>query len=258
MRVAFIGGTNFVGPASVRALVEAGHEVALAHTGRHEAEGLESFEHLHGSRADLLAPDGLVQQWRPEALVDTFSGGATSEKARELADCARRAGVGQIVAISSIDVYQHCVDAGLADGTGSQILAHDPIPLVESARLRTDPYPGGGPQHDNVAMERALHGVGRITLLRPGAIYGPHPSVRESFLVGRIANGERMLRLPDGGTQVWHRVAVERVARAVAAALERAPDGFWAVTSSIPMTGTSRASRLGSPSFSTGNGSQSA
>lgn len=117
MRVAFIGGTNFVGPHSVRALAEAGHEVALAHTGRHEAAGLESFEHLHGLRADLLAPEGLVEQWRPDALVDTFAGGATAQQAADLGDCARRAGARQVVAISSIDVYQHCVDAGLADGT---------------------------------------------------------------------------------------------------------------------------------------------
>jgi len=228
VRVAFIGGTHFVGPHSVHALAEAGHEVALAHTGRHEAAGLESFEHLHGLRADLLAPEGLVEQWRPDVLVDTFAGGATAQKAADLGDCSRRAGARQVVAISSIDVYQHCVDAGLADGTAARALAEDPIPLVESARLRRGPYPGGGPEHDNVAMENALDGTDRITVLRPGAIYGPHPSVRESFLVARIASGERTLRLPDGGTQLWHRVAVERVAKAIAAALELAPDGFWA------------------------------
>lgn len=228
MRVAFVGGTNFVGPVSVRALVDAGHEVAVAHTGAHEAEGLGHVEHLHGSRADLLAPEGSVLRWRPDALVDTFGGGATAEKAAALSDCARRARVRQIVAISSIDVYQHCVDAGLADGSGAQVFAKDPVPLAESARLREGPYPGGGPDHDNVAMEAALLGAPRITVLRPGAIYGPHPGVRESFFVERIAKGESTLRLPDGGVQLWHRVAVQRVANAVVAALERAPDGVWA------------------------------
>lgn len=228
MRMAFIGGTNFVGPASVRALAQAGHEVALAHTGAHEPDGLASFEHLHGSRADLLARGGLVERWQPDVLIDTFAGGATAEKARTLGDLAQRAEVRQIVAISSIDVYQHCVDAGLADGSGAQVLSRDPVPLVESARLRSGPYPGGTAGHDNVAMERALRGAPRITVLRPGAIYGPHPSVREAFLVDRIANGERVLRLPDGGTQLWHRVAVERVARAAVAAVERAPAGIWA------------------------------
>jgi nucleoside-diphosphate-sugar epimerase len=228
VRVAFVGGTKFVGPVSVRALVTAGHEVAVAHSGAHEAEGLAHVEHLHGSRAELLAADGPVERWRPEALVDTFAGGATAEKAAALGDCATRAGAAQIVAISSMDVYQHCVDAGLADGSGAQVFARDAVPLAESARLRTAPYPGGSPAHDNVAMEAALHGAARITVLRPGAIYGPYPRVRESFLVERIARGEATLRLPDGGVQLWHRVAVGRVANAIVAALVRAPEGIWA------------------------------
>lgn len=227
VRVVFIGGTNFLGPVAVRSLVAAGHEVAVAHTGAHEADLPDSVEHLHASRSGLLAPDGRVDQWTPEVLVDTFPGGATAAKAKQLGACAERVAARQIVAISSVDVYQHCVDAGLADGSGAQLLSRDPIPLRETAQLRQGPYPGGSREHDNVAMESGLRGAERITILRPGAIYGPHLSARESFLVQRIANGERSLRLPDGGVQLWHRVAVERVANAVVAALERAPEGIW-------------------------------
>jgi nucleoside-diphosphate-sugar epimerase len=222
-----MGGTNFLGPVAVRSLVAAGHEVAVAHTGTHETDLPESVAHLHASRTALLAPHGPVDQWSPDVLVDTFPGGATAAKASEVGACAERAAARQIVAISSIDVYQHCVDAGLADGSGAQILSRDPIPLAETARLRQGPYPGGSPEHDNVAMERGLRGAERITILRPGAIYGPHPSARESFIVQRIAEGEKSLRLPDGGAQLWHRVAVERVANAIVAALERAPEGVW-------------------------------
>jgi hypothetical protein len=50
-------------------------------------------------------------------------------------------------------------------------------------------------------MEAALHGAGRVTALRCGAIYGPHLSVREWSLVERVARGERRLELPDGGVQ---------------------------------------------------------
>jgi nucleoside-diphosphate-sugar epimerase len=79
-------------------------------------------------------------------------------------------------------------------------------------------------------MEDAVHGAAAITVLRPGAIYGPylHPRVlREWYLVGRAARGERRLPLPDGGTQLFHRVATDRVGRAIAAAVERAPSGRW-------------------------------
>jgi nucleoside-diphosphate-sugar epimerase len=77
-------------------------------------------------------------------------------------------------------------------------------------------------------MEAALHDAGRVTALRPGAIYGPAAGVREQALVERVRRGERRLPLPDGGTQFWQRVAIERVGRAVAAAIEHAPGGFWA------------------------------
>jgi nucleoside-diphosphate-sugar epimerase len=231
MRVAFIGGTRFVGPVSVKLLASAGHEVCVAHSGAHEPELPDSVEHLHGSRGELLAPDGPVERWRPDALVDTFAGGASAEKALALGACATRAGAEHVVAISSVDVYVHCVEAGLGDGSGAVAIPSEPLPLREDASaLRDRPYPGAHAGHDNVAMEAALRASfpARVTALRPGSIYGPHADTREWSIVDLVRRGVRRLELPDGGVQLFHRVAVERVGRAVVAALERAPDGFWA------------------------------
>jgi nucleoside-diphosphate-sugar epimerase len=228
VRVVVIGGTKFVGPAAVGRLLAAGHEVAVAHSGAHEHPAVETAEHLHGERDDLLAPGGAIDGWHPEVIVDTFPGGATAAKGEALAACAARTGA-QVVAISSVDVYQHGIEAGLGDGTGTLAMSVDPLPLTEDSRRRTGPYPGAAPGHDNVAMEDALASAGcAATLLRPGAIYGPHPTAREWTLVRRIALGERRLPLPDGGVQLFHRVAIERVARAILAAAEREPDGLWA------------------------------
>jgi nucleoside-diphosphate-sugar epimerase len=223
-----IGGTKFVGPAAVGRLVAAGHEVAVAHSGAHEHPAVASVEHLHDDRDALLSPRGAVEAWRPEVLVDTFPGGATAEKGEQLAACAARAGA-RVVAISSVDVYQHGVDSGMGDGGGMLAMTVDPIPLREDARRRVGPYPGGGPEHDNVAMEDALERAGcPATLLRPGAIYGPHPTAREWTLVRRIALGDHDLPLPDGGVQLFHRVALDRVARAILAAAERPAADLWA------------------------------
>jgi nucleoside-diphosphate-sugar epimerase len=227
VRVIIVGGTKFVGPAAVTQLVAAGHQVAVAHSGAHEHPAVESVEHLHGDRGALLGVGGAVEGWRPEVLVDTFPGGATAAKADQFAVCAARTGA-RVVAISSMDVYQHGVDSGVANGDGLLAMAVDPIPLREDARRRVGPYPGGSSSHDNVAMEDALEAAGRpAVLLRPGAIYGPHPSSREWTLVRRIARGDRRLPLPDGGVQLFHRVAVDRLAAAILAAAERSPDGLW-------------------------------
>jgi nucleoside-diphosphate-sugar epimerase len=227
VRVVVIGGTKFVGPAAVGRLVAAGHEVAVAHSGAHEHPGVETVEHLHGDRDALLSPGGAVERRRPEALVDTFPGGATAAKGEQLAALAERTGA-RVVAISSMDVYQHGVDSGVADGGGLLAMSVDPIPLREDARRRVGPYPGGSPAHDNVAMEDALERAGcPATLLRPGAIYGPHPTTREWTLVRRIVHDDHHLPLPDGGVQLFHRVAVDRLAGAILAAAERPPDALW-------------------------------
>jgi nucleoside-diphosphate-sugar epimerase len=235
-RVLFVGGTGPVGQASVPHLLEAGHQVALAHSGAHEPASLAELEHLHGSREELLAPEGPAQRWRPDALIDTFAGGATAAKAQELSALAERSGAGQIVAVSSIDVYRHCADAGL-DGHVPADLPRDLLPLREDSPLRE--LSGGS--HDNVAMEAALSGAARLTILRPGAIYGPHANehvLREWYLVGRVARGERRLPVSHGGTQLFHRVALDRVGRAVAAAIQTAPAGRFACNVADPQDWT--------------------
>ena len=231
MRILFMGGTGPVGQAAVPYLLSAGHDLVLAHSGAHEPPALAGLEHLHGDRNALLAPGGPAERARPDAIVDTFAGGASAEKARAVSALAQRTGAGHLVVTSSIDVYRHCDDAGVG-GSPPVELPRAWLPLAEDSELRAGPSPGGAARgHDNVAMEGALSGAERITMLRPGTIYGPYENphvLREWYLVGKIARGERRLALPAGGTQLFQRVAVERVGRAIAAALERAPTGAWA------------------------------
>jgi nucleoside-diphosphate-sugar epimerase len=71
-------------------------------------------------------------------------------------------------------------------------------------------------------MEEAIRTFdGSVVILRPGPIYGPRYWVcREWTFVRRFREGIHRLELPAAGVQVFHRVAVERVARAVAAAVD--------------------------------------
>jgi nucleoside-diphosphate-sugar epimerase len=161
-------------------------------------------------------------------VIDTFAGGATRESGAQLANLLRWSETGHAVAISSIDVYQQAVEAGMGDGSGATRLPRQPIPLEEDAPLRGLPYPGGSASHDNAATEEELHGAGWITVLRPGAIYGPFLNCRERYFIQLIEQGVRELKLPAAGQQIFHRVAVDRVASAITSALTNAPEGFWA------------------------------
>lgn len=227
VRVAFLGGTFYLGPVAVRHLLAAGHTICVAHSGEHEHPDVQDVEHVHGTREELLASNGAVERWKPDAVVDTFAGGATNLSGSQLARFVRRAEIAHVVAVSSIDVYQHAIEAGMADGSGTIPLPRQPIPIDEDAPLRKHPYPGGSAAHDNAAMEEALQDVTSVAVLRPGAIYGRFPNCRERYFIQRIDQGTRELRLPSGGQQIFHRVAVERVAAAIVAAIANAPEGFW-------------------------------
>jgi nucleoside-diphosphate-sugar epimerase len=228
MRVAFLGGTFYLGPVAVRHLVEAGHVVVVAHSGEHEHPDVQNVEHLHGNRDQLLTAGGLIERWQPDALIDTFAAGATAERASQLLAFLDRSETEHAVVVSSVDVYAHAVHAGMGDGSGKTPLPRQPIPIKEDAPLRTAPYPGGSEAHDNAAMENVLREARSVTALRPGAIYGCFPNCRERYFIQRIARGERALKLPAGGQQIFHRVAVERVARAIVSSVSNSPEGFWA------------------------------
>ena len=229
-RVAVMGGTRFVGAAAVWELVGTGHEVLVAHRGVHELEpdvALDVAEHCLGDREDLLVEGGPVERFGPEVIIDTFGGGATAAKGEQLVDAAARCGAERLVVVSSCDVYQAYVDAGLGDGSGRKLLPPTPLPISEDSPRRTEPYPGAVSGHDNVAMEDSVAEFsGTVVILRPGAIYGPGDYLcREWPLVRRVLEKRKELKIPAAGAQIFHRVAVERVAHAlVAAATARIPE----------------------------------
>src|SRR2546423_14180829 len=66
VRVAFLGGTYYVGPVAIPLLLAAGHDVVVAHSGAHEHPAVADAEHLHRARGSVLAEGGLVERWGPE------------------------------------------------------------------------------------------------------------------------------------------------------------------------------------------------
>ena len=207
MRVVILGGTRFIGRAVVERLAP-GHEVLVVHRGECEPEGLPEVRHVHADRSNLLAVGTELREFRADALVDVS--GMSAPDARGALDIF--GAELRIVAISSVDVYR-------AYASFHRGLAVEPVPLTElSPRRGPEHWYIDRPDQENVEFED-VYLAARATVLRLGAVYGPHddPS-RLEFILRRVR--AKRSRIPIGsGSLRFSRVYVRDVARAVERAL---------------------------------------
>jgi nucleoside-diphosphate-sugar epimerase len=222
MRVLVLGGTRFIGVATVEELVSHGHQVAVFHTGRSESDRSAPVEHVHGDRRDVAALQSAIDQTGAEALVDTCA----YSRADVVAVLQALPPSMRTVVLSSQDVYR------AFDTMRRAAAATDPVPVDESSPVRgTDqrylfrgtPAPPGvavdPDTYENLDVEEGYRAVG-ATVLRLPAVYGERDYVRrEEPLLGRLRAGRR--RIPIGaGNLLWSRGYVGDVAGAIRLALE--------------------------------------
>lgn len=218
MRVVVLGGTRFIGRATVEELVAAGDDVMVVHRGMLEPADMPRVEHLHCERADLLAHRGTLHAFAPDALIDCRALTARdSEIALEAMPGVRRRCV-----ISSVDVYR--AFGALLAGRES-----DPVPLDETSPVRPERYLYRGKMpglddYDKLDVEDAYLPSG-ATVLRLPMVYGEHDyQRREEFLLRRVRAGRK--RIPFGaGTWLTCRVYVRDIARAVRLVLAKPVEG---------------------------------
>src|SRR5712691_1787824 len=106
MRRLFIGGTGPLGASAVRWALDRGHEITVAHSGKHELPTHLAAEHLHGERDELLAPGGPVERARADVLIDTRT---KASNADQLLRVAKEGHARRPVVVSSTDVYDYFV-----------------------------------------------------------------------------------------------------------------------------------------------------
>jgi 2'-hydroxyisoflavone reductase len=180
MKLLILGGTVFLGRHLVEAALERGHEVTLFNRGQHNPELFPEVEKLRGDRGgDLSALRG--RRW--DAVVDTsgYIPRAVQQSARMLANA-----VEHYTFISTISVYAKLDAPGLDENTPVAMLDD---PHVEEVTGET--Y-GALKALCEQAAEEAM--PGRVLVLRPGLIVGPHdPTDRFSYWVQRVARGGEVL-----------------------------------------------------------------
>lgn len=190
MRILSIGGTRFFGRAFVEEAARRGHEVTVFHRGESEPEDLSRVEHLHGDRKDgleLLAG----RSW--DAVLDTCA-----FVPREVRNLAAAIGdrIGHYTLVSSLSVHPDDLPVGATEETPT----HQP-PFPETEEVTEETY---GPLKVACEVEAVAAFAGRLLVIRPGYIVGPHdPTDRFTYWARRAAAGGEMLAAgpPDAPIQ---------------------------------------------------------
>ncbi|HEV3468008.1 MAG TPA: SDR family oxidoreductase [Pyrinomonadaceae bacterium] len=188
MKLLILGGTLFLGRHLVGEASARGHEVTIFNRGRRNPELFPEVERLRGDRDGGL--DALRgRSW--DAVVDTS--GYVPRVVRASAELLADA-VGLYVFVSSVSAYADFSRPFDEDSPAATM----PDETVEEVNGET--Y---GPL--KVLCERAAEAAmpGRVLVLRPGLIVGPHdPTVRFSYWTARVARGGEVLAPGDPARRI--------------------------------------------------------
>jgi 2'-hydroxyisoflavone reductase len=219
LRILVLGGTKFLGRATVEAALDRGHDVTLFNRGETNPELFPDVEKIRGDRTADLSP---LEGGRWDTVVDPS--GYFPDAVRRSAG-ALRDSVGRYLFVSSVSVY-----ADLSEG-----------PSEESPRAELGDHPIDEmlPEYENYGALKALcedavwevYGD-RATIVRPGLIVGPHdPTGRFTYWPHRAARGGEMV-VPAPPERTVQFVDVRDLGRWLVELLERDEGGAFNATRS--------------------------
>lgn len=211
-RALVLGATGQIGRATVRALAEHGWEVTAASRGRTvEVRWPAGVQTVTVDRDEPGALAAAVGDGY-DLLVDVTA--MTVGHARQIAGLAGR--LGSAVVLSSGAVYEDEAGRSFATQSEPDGWPRYPVPIPETYRTM-------GPGEDygarKVLVENELTALGDrlpVTMLRAGAVHGPHcRTPRELYFVKRWLDGRRVRMLAYNGESRFHPVHVDNVAELV-------------------------------------------
>ena len=201
-----VGGTRFIGRATVEELLAGGYEVTVFNRGSHDNPftAHDRVDHLRGDRTvsdDLEAAAALD----PDVVVDCVAYEPQAVRAAT-------------AAFADVDAYVY-VSSGGAYGAEEVPKREGRTALEPCTETQaTDGSPGTyGPRKaagDRAVFAAAERGVNAMSV-RPTIVYGAHDYTgRFDYWVDRVCEQDRVL-VPGDGDSLWHLVAAENVARAL-------------------------------------------
>jgi len=223
-RVLVVGGTIFIGPAVVRQLAQAGHEVAIFHRGEHEIELPEGVRHIHGDRDRIGEQRDAIAEFAPETVVDMRA--MTEAQARATADAVR--GIAKrLIVVSSMDVYRAY---GRLHGTEPGPPLEPPFdedsPLREKLYvyrghwpLKTPP-PAWNDDYDKIVVERVAMRDSKLagSVVRFPMVHGERDGQRRFYSLWKRMDDRRQFILLSEKSAAFRssRTHVDNAAHAVA------------------------------------------
>jgi nucleoside-diphosphate-sugar epimerase len=234
MKLAFVGGTRFIGHAAATVAHARGHHVAVLHRGATPNE-LPFAEEFRVDRDNPSALSLALAKAKPDVVVDTRA--MTKSQAETTALAVKMLRVPAVV-LSSQDVY---AQFGRLNG----LPAPPPVPeaLVREHSPLTVPYPfaaigdhEGGPNYDKKDVEAVFRdaaieaGISAIALRLPGVYGDRDPKRRFGAFADALDDGmEEFPAFPGPSLRLTH-VHVRDAAHAIVLAAEaRGLDGFVAL-----------------------------
>ncbi|MDQ4094745.1 MAG: NAD-dependent epimerase/dehydratase family protein [Actinomycetota bacterium] len=206
-----IGGTGLIGRALVPVLQEEGWDLTVV--SRNTKPSDPTVHHVVLERDETSGLQKVMSNGY-DALIDVVP--LTARAGDQLAEL--HDAVETMVVISSAAVY--------ADAEGKSLLNSDlprSLPISEEAPVvapdrDSDNYPGVKVYIEKTVLEQP---PANVTILRPGAIYGPGDTAsREWHFAKRALDRRPFVIMRAGGHNVFHQVAAENVARIAARAAE--------------------------------------
>jgi len=128
MKIMMIGGTRFIGPHVVRALVKSGHQITVFHRGQSSADLPPGVERIAGDRRELPKFTDQFKRISPEVVIDMIA--YAEEDALSLLRSVKGL-VKRVVIVSSADVYRAYDRWRKVYGGPLEL-----VPLTEDAPLR--------------------------------------------------------------------------------------------------------------------------
>jgi 2'-hydroxyisoflavone reductase len=187
MKVLFMGGTGFIGPHMVRALLSAGHDVTLFNRGKTNSGLFPDLALIKGDRLTDDIKQVAGHDW--DLIVDTSC--YVPRAVDMLTAAVDTDKVKQYVFISTISVYASFAPIGLSED--SPLAQMDEDPDSED----TNKWYGALKVRCEEQAEKAM--PGRVTKVRCGLIIGPGDKTdRFTYWPVRAAQSDEMLAPGDG------------------------------------------------------------